>query len=289
MSPTIRNSAIRVAGIYAAVSFMWIAFSDKLAMAMSADLASLAWFQTAKGLFFVSATSVILYIFSKRQFKRLVAEHSERELDAVNALREKETLLREINHRVKNNLQVIVSLLNLHENGDNRYTELGQKVRSMALAHELLTSSPDMSSIEAGHYAERLAESLSTSTDLKAVSIRGSGDSTMLSADTVVAIGVLIAEACSNASRHARRPDDRPVSVSVSIRTQDGAVVVEVRDDGQGFADRAPGILPIRSDSLGLVLMDAIATQVRGTLSRRNDGGAVVELRIPAGSQPASG
>ncbi len=89
MKIQIRNSALRVAGIYAAVSFAWIAFSDRAAMLLSMDYAHLAWFQTIKGLLFVSATSVILYLFSKRQFEHLTRVQDAREQEILASLREK--------------------------------------------------------------------------------------------------------------------------------------------------------------------------------------------------------
>ncbi len=289
MKIQIRNSALRVAGIYAAVSFAWIAFSDRAAMLLSMDYAHLAWFQTLKGLFFVSATSVILYFYSKRQFEHLMYVQDAREHEMTASLREKEALLREINHRVKNNLQVIISMLNLQGGDDGRFADLGQKVRSMALAQDLLTESSDLSSIDAGNFAERLAESLNASIEQPLVRITGAGDAITLSSDVAVSIGILIAEACSNAARHSRRFADETVSIGISIKDDAGSTVVAVRDDGQGFPDRLPGGTTLNSTSIGFALMEAIAEQVHGTLERRNDGGAVVELRIPEAGQPYTG
>ena len=277
--------AARVAAIYAAVAFAWIAFSDRLAIYLAKGYADLAGFQTAKGLFFVSATSAILYFYTKHQFEQLTEAHAGRELQAKSALAEKEALLREVNHRVKNNLQVIVSLLNLHDDKDERFADLGSKVRSMALAHDLLTGSPDMASIKAGQFAARLAEVLGS--DSSSVRISGLGDDSSLSADAAVAAGILIAEACSNAARHARGPAGEPARATITIRGDRDGTIVTVRDDGPGFPDRpgargaAPGRAAAEMESLGLTLMAALAEQVRGTLVRRNEGGAVVELRMP--------
>lgn len=289
MKIQIRNSALRVAGIYAVVSFAWIAFFDRAAMLLSMDFTHLAGFQTAKGLFFVSATSAILYVFSKRQFERLTDAQDTREREMLASLHEKEALLREINHRVKNNLQVIISMLNLQGGDDDRFADLGQKVRSMALAQDLLTSSPDMSSINAGDFAVRLAESLNAGIDQPRVRITGEGDSITLSSDVAVSIGILIAEACSNAARHSRRAPEDMASIMISIKDEEGSTVVEVRDDGAGFPDRQAGAAASPCDGIGFALMEAIAEQVHGTLVRRNEGGAVVELRIAATGRPASG
>jgi len=285
---SIRNSAFRIAGIYAAVSFTWIAFSDRIAVEFAVDYIHLSWFQTLKGFFFVATTTLLLFFFSKRQFERLMASHGEREREARAALLEKETLLREINHRVKNNLQVIVSLINLQGKNQDSFTDLGQKVRSMALAHDLLTSSPDMSFIEASRYANSLAEALGAAGDHSSLELQGEGDGTSLSADVAVSIGILIAEACSNTARHARRPDGTPASASISIRRKDDSLVVQVRDDGQGYPDRQNDGAAPECEGIGLALMEAIAAQVHGRLTRSNSNGAVVELLIPMNAEPAA-
>ncbi len=195
-------------------------------------------------------------------------------------------MLREIDHRVKNNLQVIISMLTLQGGDDGRFADLGQKVSSMALAQDLLTESTDLSSIDAGNFAERLAESLNAGMEQPRVRITGEGDALTLSSDVAVSIGILIAEACSNAARHSRRSADETVSIHISIKDDTGSTVVTVRDDGQGFPDRLPGSTALNSTSIGFALMEAIAEQVHGKLNRRNDGGAVVELRIPEAGQP---
>ncbi|MBU0926811.1 MAG: sensor histidine kinase [Spirochaetes bacterium] len=277
----ILHSALRVAGIYAAVSFAWIAFSDRAAAALAEDYAHLAGFQTAKGFFFVAATSTLLFFFSKRQLERLVAAQSERERDTTAALKEKDALLREINHRVKNNLQVIISLLHLHGRERGGYMEIEQKVRSMALVHELVTSSPDMSTLSARSFAERLADALQGSLAPGTASIRGDGDDSRLSADEAVPIGIIIAEACSNSAKHAGGEALKPVSVTITIRGDGDGLVVGIRDDGRGFPDIDDESGSINKTGIGLTLMEALADQLRGRLSIRNESGAAVELRVP--------
>jgi two-component sensor histidine kinase len=280
MKSRVKNSAFRVAGIYAAISFAWIAFSDSVATWIAKDYANLASFQTVKGFFFVAATTALLYFFSKRQFERIIAVSSEREQAARAALREKETLLREINHRVKNNLQVILGLLRLHSTYDQEFIELEGKIKSMALAHDMLTSAPDMSSIEAGRFAASLAETLQNQLSMSAVELRGSGDATTISSDVAVSTGILIAEACSNAAKYGRRASEA-VSIAIDIRTDGESVVATVRDDGPGFPESVVHGEAGSERGLGISMMEALAEQARGRLTLSNDSGAVVELRMP--------
>lgn len=281
MASRITNSALRVAGIYAAISFSWIAFSDRIATSIATDYAHLASFQTAKGFFFVAATTAILFFFSRRQFQRIVAVSIDKERAAESALREKEALLREINHRVKNNLQIILSLLHLHECDERGFTDLESKIRSIALAHDMLTSAPDMSSIEAGRFAVSLAETLGERFIQSAAELRAGGDGTPLSADVAVSVGILIAEACSNAAKHGRRVGVERVSIDIRILRDGDAIVASIRDDGPGFPEAMLHGEPGAARGLGLELMEALAEQVKGRLTLRNDTGAVVELRIP--------
>ncbi|HPM72724.1 MAG TPA: sensor histidine kinase [Spirochaetales bacterium] len=280
MKARVRHFALRVAISYAAIAFLWIAFSDRLATLIAEDYAHLASFQTAKGFFFVAATTALLYFFSKRQFETIVSVSTQRELDSQARLREKETLLREINHRVKNNLQVILSLMRLTPKDERGFTDLDRKIRSIALAQDLLTSSPDMSSIRARDFAQSLASTFAGGFIPSELRLSGSGDDTALSADAAVAFGILVAEACSNAARYGRS-GSAPVSVSVSIRSVDGSVAATVRDDGPGFPLEVLSRQLAADTSLGISLMEALAVQVSGELSLRNEPGATVELRIP--------
>ncbi len=278
MKPSARNSALLVAGTYAAVSVAWITFSDRIASMLAVDYARLAWFQTIKGLFFVVATASLLFFFSKRQIGSLIASQARREKEIVDSLREKEALLREIHHRVKNNLQVIISLLNLHDENRERLVDLQGKVRSIAIAHDLLCTSADFSSIDADDFAKRLAETFAGTITIPGTKIEGEGEHIALTADMAVSLGIFIAESCSNAVKHAGRPH-RSTTILVSIRGVPDGIVVTIRDDGPGFAEQEAGKASV---GLGTTLMDALAAQVKGTVTRRNDKGAVVELAIPS-------
>jgi hypothetical protein len=158
MKVPIRNSSLRIAGIYAVASSLWIVLSDRVLYFLAGDYSHLATFQTFKGIFFVAATSVLLFFFSRSQLSKVVALQSKQRQDAIDALREKEVLLREVHHRVKNNMQVIVSLLSLKDDAIACAEGVRDKVRSMALVHELLYASPDLSTIDAAAFTAGLAE-----------------------------------------------------------------------------------------------------------------------------------
>jgi two-component sensor histidine kinase len=290
MKVTIRNSSLRIAGIYAIASSLWIVLSDRVLYFLAGDYSHLALFQTFKGIFFVIATSVLLFLYSRFQLSKVVALQSKQRQDAIDALREKEVLLREVHHRVKNNMQVIVSLLGLKDGAETCAGDVRDKVRSMALVHELLYAAPDISTIDAGAFVSGLAELMRASAAGGGVEIRSEGDQFLLDASMAIPLGIFLVEACANAVQHAR-PDtaDRTeaLRIHLSVRLEGTTVIAGVKDNGSGFG---PGILEGTSTFTGTApggsgsaLMDAVASQVRGTVIRSNDDGAVIQLRCPAG------
>lgn len=269
MRRQVRNSALRIAGLYAAISFVWILLSDRVAAALAEDLVGLELFQTLKGLFFVSATAIALFLYARGQMKALMAAQLMREREALAALAEREELVREIHHRVKNNLQVIVSLMNLGGEGDRE--SLKDKVRSMALVHEFLYQAQDLRAIDAKGFIEACISSSSLSPGLGSVEVEA--DELQLSIEQAVPLGLFLSEAIENARRHA----GRGAKAKVSLRRADDGATLEIRDDGAGFGETDPA----RLGGTGFALMRALAEQSKGSLFTRDEGGAVVGYRFP--------
>ncbi len=276
MKARIALSSLRIAGLYALISMLWIVLSDRVLGWIARDYYQLELFQTIKGLFFVAATSLLLYFYARRQISRLFSVQSAKELEAIEALREKELLLREIHHRVKNNLQIIVSLLSLNAEKDG-LEDLKSKIRSMALVHELLYSSEGLSSLRADEFAARLAALLSESYGEYGVGISGEGDNFFIKVEKAVPIGIFVSEACANAVKHARQSPDAALSIRISMRLKEGSALIEVRDDGKGMGSGGQAF-----PGMGSTLMAAVAEQAGGTLMRRDEGGAVVWFSYPA-------
>ncbi len=276
MKVKIALSSLRIASFYALLSMLWIILSDRILGWIAKDYYQLELFQTIKGLFFVAATSLLLYFFSRKQMSTLFLVQSASEREALASLKEKELLLREIHHRVKNNLQIIVSLMSLNAEQDG-LEDLKSKIRSMALVHELLYSSEGLSTLRADEFAGRLATVLLESYGEYGVTISGQGELFYIKVEKAVPIGIFVSEACANAVKHARQSPNEPLSIRISMRLEDAKVTVEVRDDGKGLgaADRS-------SLGLGTTLMAAVAEQAGGTLQRRDEGGAVVWFCYPA-------
>lgn len=201
------------------------------------------------------------------------------------SLREKETLLKEIHHRVKNNLQVISSLLKLQaeridDDAARRALRDGQtRVRSMALVHELLYRSKDLGKVDLGEYIHDLTRQLlrSHGTDPSRVRIESQVVPTPLPVDVAVPCGLILNELVSNALKHAF-PGGRSGRVWVEVRRTEGAHELVVRDDGVGMPE---GLDFQTGTTLGLRLVKTLADQIAATLSARFDRGTEVRLQIP--------
>jgi len=223
---------------------------------------------------------------ARLQHDRHERERKRAEERIAGQLREKEMLLREIHHRVKNNLQVISSLLDLQARqvGSEALHALLNtsrgRLRTMALVHERLYAAQDMARVDLRDYIRALVtESLSLyGVDAAQVEVRVNVEQWTLAIATAIPCGLIIHELLSNALRHAF-PGGRPGHVGISlVRTGDGSVELAVEDDGVGVPkDFDFG----RTESLGLRLVRILAVdQLGGTVSMGRETGTRVHVRF---------
>lgn len=186
---------------------------------------------------------------------------------------EKETLIKEVHHRVKNNLQTISSLLSLQSrnNTDQKIRGLlkssQNRVISMAMIHEMLYMRKDLSRIEYRSYVQELAEYLIRSIKGTSSNITLTTDipDLKLNLDTAVPLGLLINEIVTNALKYGI-VDDKKGTIHIKLRPEDkGEYLLEISDDGPGFADT---ITYKNSKSLGLKLIHNLVRQLQGSVER---------------------
>jgi PAS domain S-box-containing protein len=199
------------------------------------------------------------------------------------SLAEKEVLLREIHHRVKNNLQVISSLVSLQADGSTDeavrevFRDMIYRVRSMALVHEKLYQSADIARIDFAEYARSLLNYLWRAHGSAAATVRLTFNlqPLSLSVDTALPCGLILNELASNALKHAfRGRDEGEVTVSLQGNT-DGLVSISLSDNGVGLPE---GLDWRQARSLGLRLVQMLAGQLNATVEvNRLDG---TEFRI---------
>ena len=240
----------------------------------------------------VVAASIIGYIkwrtyTLKNQKKALEQTVEERTIEIQNqkqliqsSLAEKETLLREIHHRVKNNLQIISSLLNIQsehiqdENVLSSIQEGQSRVQAMSLIHQNLYQSEHLNNVDIQNYVQQLVAYLSEMFAGQSKDIKVTVDAPNINfdIDTAIPLGLIINELVSNAYKYAF---EKHVAghINISIKAKTGSdYELEIRDDGKGMPDDAS---PDKSSSLGLKLVKILSRQLRGTFSFKSDKGAV--------------
>ena len=202
------------------------------------------------------------------------------------ALQEKEVLLREIHHRVKNNMQVISSLLTLQaERVENEHVrqaliESQQRIIAMAMIHETLYSSQNLATIDLSAYLKSLVHHLEAAYSSQAdVSIALELDKVELGIDQAVPCGLIINELITNSFKHAF-PGGSKGTIQIKVQLiNDREVVLEVSDDGVGLP---PGLDLGNPSSLGLRLVQGLLKhQLKGSLDVAIVGGTAFTLRWP--------
>jgi two-component sensor histidine kinase len=211
------------------------------------------------------------------------AERIEAERAAERSLEEKETMLREIHHRVKNNLQVILSLVRLQGNAEGSAADFSKlmetRISAMALVHEMLYRSEDLSRINMEGYVRRLAELvLHGSENPASVELSVTADILYLKLERAIPFALALNELMANAVKHAVRTD-RKYRIALMLTQRDESIILRVEDDGPGLpAD----FNPAGSRGLGMQLILGLAHQLGGSLSWENAGGAAFILQFPA-------
>jgi two-component sensor histidine kinase len=206
------------------------------------------------------------------------------------SLREKEVLLKEIHHRVKNNLQVISSLLNLQARylpdpaARAIFSQSQNRVQSIALVHERLYESADLSHVNFAKYLSVLLDNVFDTHDATSRGISkviDVGDAN-LTVDVAIPCGLIVNELVTNTLKHAF-PGGRPGTVRVSLsETEDGLLDLMVEDDGVGIPD---GIDPRKTVSLGLDLVVTFAEQLNAEMDIVREGGTSFRFRFRKGDQ----
>jgi PAS domain S-box-containing protein len=212
------------------------------------------------------------------EYVRDITERKKAEDRLQSSLEEKEVLLREVHHRVKNNMQVISSLLNLQSRqvGDPRVIEMfkesQRRIRSMALIHERLYQSSDFSHIEFAQYIRNLATHLfhSYQVDASRVRLRIEAEEVHLNINTAIPCGLIVNELVSNALKHAF-PEGRNGELAIDLRRAAGeGYILHVRDDGVGFPE---GLDFRKTETLGMQIVNTLASQIDASIELlRNTG-----------------
>ncbi|OEC88480.1 MULTISPECIES: sensor histidine kinase [Methanobacterium] len=222
-----------------------------------------------------------------------ITERKRAEKQLKESLNEKEILLKEIHHRVKNNLMVISSLLSLQsryikdKTTLNIFKESQSRARSMALIHEKLYNSNDLKRINFGEYIRTLTTDLFYTyvADPNLIKLNMDVEDIMLDINTAVPLGLIVNELVSNSMKHAfpiaygselrENISTNPNEINVNFKSEDDDFILIVKDNGVGFPE---GLDFKNLDSLGLRLVNSLTDQIRGNIQLKVDDGTEFKI-----------
>ena len=213
-----------------------------------------------------------------------VHERHEHAAELRAMLRDREVLLREVHHRVKNNFQIVMSMIGLrstHLDAESRegmvLRELQARIGIMAAIQDELVSQPHADRIDFAGQLHRLISGMSTLHDGSRVLVVTEIDPLAVPVDRALSLGLIATELLSNAYRHAFRARQGVGRLWVSLRQSDGLVEMTMRDDG-------PGIPPVeaRPRSVGLQIVQALAAQAEGEVAVHTAPSSTVQVRMKA-------
>ncbi|MCB1647442.1 MAG: PAS domain S-box protein, partial [Pseudomonadales bacterium] len=221
-----------------------------------------------------------------KALEREIAENKAVQRELANSLQEKELLLKEVHHRVKNNMQVISSLLNIQAEtvGNDLFASLlgesQQRIKSMSLIHENLYQSDNLLEIDFEDYINMLANSLCRFYQVPGVSIGLDVDvqDVALDIETAVPCGLIINELVSNSLKHAFRGRQGSGTIFIRFHHEGCRYVLEIGDDGNGLPE---GFELSTSASMGMEIVSILTQQLDGRLRFNSDEGARFEISFP--------
>ena len=215
-----------------------------------------------------------------------ITERKKSEKIIEDSLKEKDILLREIHHRVKNNMQIISSLLNLqssyfHDNAAvDVFRESQNRIRSMALIHEKLYQTGNLAAVKLKDYVQDLATHLMNSYNLDPRNVKLSSDidNVSLGIDTAISVGLIVNELLSNAFKYAF-PNGTSGEIKILYKpdNENNSTLI-IKDNGIGFPEN---INFKQTESLGLQLVNTLVDQLEGKIELYKKGGTEFKIVLP--------
>jgi two-component sensor histidine kinase len=221
--------------------------------------------------------------------RKLLEEINQRkkvEIEITDSLREKEILLKEVHHRVKNNLQIISSLIYLQSRKikqkeiTSMLNEINNRIRSMSLIHETIYQSNNLNKINFEDYIKTLVAELLSIYAINKEKIKMKIDlkDIYLDIDISILLGLIVNELVVNAIKHAF-PTDNSGEIAIETEASKGTLILKVSDNGVGL----PGDIDLENiHSLGLQLVHNLVKQLNGVLTIHTNGKSEFHISIPS-------
>ncbi len=234
---------------------------------------------------------IIRQILSMRENRQLYLEaqkeielRKKTEKELKKALNEKEILVKEIHHRVKNNLAVISSLLNLQSRyikdteALDIFKESQNRAKSMALIHEYLYQSDDLKRINFGEYINKLSTNLFHTyvVDSSLIKLNVDTENIMLDVNIAIPLGLVLNELVTNTMKHAF-PDNKKGKMNIKFYSKGDEFILTISDNGIGLPE---GLDYKNTDSLGLRLVNSLTDQINGSISLNRNKGTTFKIKF---------
>lgn len=275
------------------VSFLCSRFIDipyfKNTTITEADNAALLTYNSVLA-FFVTLILVFLVVrlINRQNNEALTLLHKEQEAQKIisQSLKEKETLLAEIQHRVKNNLAIITGLLNLQtekapcEESRQLMIESRNRVMSISMVHERLYKKDNLSKINLKLYLFELVQELVKSFPVNSKQIEIIEELAVIELEITkaVPVGLIVNEAITNSLKHAFNQGHKNPSIKIKMQLIFDRIQICIMDNGSGFADTSDR----KETALGLSLIESLSDQIDAQVVFKNEDGACVSLVFPA-------
>jgi two-component system, sensor histidine kinase PdtaS len=234
------------------------------------------WYErlAAYGIYFIPAALglLVLAFYAWRSHDDLKATVELRTRALSDALAEREQLLKEVHHRVKNNMQIISSLIRMQERVGTSSDETIRRVQAMALVHDLIYTQGQFAAVDLAAYTHRLVDTLRNGPG-HGIAFKVEASPAEVTLDRAMPVALILSEVVTNAIRHAFK--ERRGTIEIGLSQIDGTVRLRVHDDGFGFNREVDG------RGFGLQLVESLAKQLDASFSFERDQGTTFSMTFP--------
>lgn len=238
---------------------------------------------SAKDIRFIQPFSIIISFFSTLVLLLMVTwENLKQDAEIRSVLREKELLLAELNHRVKNNMNIVTSLLNLKKDTtDNKEViealdDCRFRVYSMALIHNQMYNNQGFEALDFKEYLSSLLKNIEHMMG-NVAKVKMETESVMIPIQKAVPCGLIVNELLTNAYKHAQKAD-KQLTIQVKVMQKDNRLWITIQDNGPGINEAEDFN---KSKSLGFELVRSLCEQIDGNFSFENNNGFLARIDLP--------